>query len=667
MTTRPIFDTILIFYLDAVSKSKFQEFYKQTLHILNQLSEENDQAHHIVFKLEKLHSLGTNSNANYPQLFSGVYAYEFERFFHKTREPEEVFTPNTSSSSSAPKELDKAFVLLREDNAREPWLQDLAEFLDYETIGTTTYCYLNCKSNCHEKFYSYENYEVGGFYQQYMVETGNRLPVKYNYPAATYCEATWRPKVKEKQCSTCKKNFNIFIPNRPTWSGNQPMMASVLNWWKVILKQTTNHSKKRFGTAIFEETHPREFFHEVDTVFSQFLSDLFFKDLSFYQLENTAMIIMSDHGIHFSPESRSPAGKVANKHPFGYVILPKEYVKKHPHEARNLMINANHRLVTSYDLRATIQYWMTGREWGIPTPKTTDIPLHHDHYPDHFHQKSRHHHYHRVLSEFTGPDHADSDHPTQRDKQLHARDGPDKLNPEHHHYENHEHQQHHAHHQTDHSKSDSFHPPNLNDEEKRINEMIRNKVFASHHGINIMTSSIPSNRTCVQAGIPRGFCGCNLFPCQGSTVKQVLTASNLGRKDVVDFMNKRISTPAPDTLHVCKPLELNEVILFYSEEDCLMKDDSIIINGYVTRLMRMISVKFIKIEKELISKENNKEWHLEDITMLSTYGNIWEECKKKLTNGQIQAIPQSSQQFCFCLNDHSWTSFITQEMSSLGI
>lgn len=56
-------------------------------------------------------------------------------------------------------------------------------------------------------------------------------------------------------------------------------------------------------------------------------------------------------------------GRMANKNPFGYILLPTQYVNDHPQEYQHLLRNSQ-QMITSYDLRSTVLYWMTGREWS---------------------------------------------------------------------------------------------------------------------------------------------------------------------------------------------------------------------------------------------------------------------------------------------------------------
>jgi hypothetical protein len=537
--SKPIFDTVLVLYLDAVSRLKFHQFYKNTLKVFQELNEHNPESSHIAIELEKLHSIGINSERNYPQFFSGVGSFDVGKFFHKQR------------GSSQKADITSA-------NAREPWLFDLAESQGYETIGTTSCCYNACENNCHEKFQDATSYEVGGVYQQYMSETGNRLPVSYNFPSAAYCEAAFRPNVLEKGCSSCGRSPITRVgksrPSRQLWGGNKLLMSYLLDWWKSALAQKS--SSKRFGALILEESHNIEFFEEYDIAFGSFLREILLGNgVKNYNLANSAIIVMSDHGLHYTAEFRTQTGKVANKQPFGYVLLPKKYMEEHKEEAHKIKHNAK-GLVSPYDLRATVQYWLTGRDWGARALKETN-----------------------------------SQSPVVQ------------------------------------------------------------KVFGSQHGFNLHTTDIPSERTCVDAGIPKEFCACDLLPCKGSV------RSTLGdrAKEVVNFINKRISASAPEATSICRPLEDDEVLLFYKEDECLRSEESIVINGFVTRKMLMISSTFVKT--------HSGKWILENVMTVSSYGKLWEACKSQLSPEVAAKIPQRDQQFCHCSVDNSWKSFASRTMT----
>lgn len=69
-------------------------------------------------------------------------------------------------------------------------------------------------------------------------------------------------------------------------------------------------------------------------------------------LNNTLLIVMSDHGHRFAPIRSSQQGKQEERMPFFSFVLPPWMEEKYPHLVQNLKINQN-RLVTPFDIHAT--------------------------------------------------------------------------------------------------------------------------------------------------------------------------------------------------------------------------------------------------------------------------------------------------------------------------
>ncbi|GFS48903.1 uncharacterized protein TNIN_22251 [Trichonephila inaurata madagascariensis] len=69
-------------------------------------------------------------------------------------------------------------------------------------------------------------------------------------------------------------------------------------------------------------------------------------------LNNTLLIVMSDHGHRFAPIRSSQQGKQEERMPFFSFVLPPWMEEKYPHLVRNLKINQD-RLVTPFDIHAT--------------------------------------------------------------------------------------------------------------------------------------------------------------------------------------------------------------------------------------------------------------------------------------------------------------------------
>ncbi len=279
--------------------------------------------------------------------------------------------------------------------------------------------------------------------------------------------------------------------------------------------------------------------------------------------------------------------------------------------------NVESALITSYDIRATIQYLMTGREWGISSTSTPSLTKE------------------GILS--------DSDR-----------------------------------------------------------QRIRNSIYASKYGYNLLTTNIPLSRTCSDAGIPREYCGCNLFPCGtnrgsnkvGSKVSLYDTMKSNDRIDeVLKYINDKISsslhmdstttstitaqsttftttTATPSAvsaaavikdliLNLCKPLQRHEILLFYDESNCLSNNDNmIVLNGIITRKMKTISVTYIKDDKG--------EWYLESVVTTAGYEDVWQQCDATLrAKGYIpeEVMTEEMHQFCHCVEDDTWKAWFTSVMT----
>lgn len=105
-------------------------------------------------------------------------------------------------------------------------------------------------------------------------------------------------------------------------------------------------------------------------------------------LDRTILIFMSDHGYRWGALPKTHQGHLEERLPFLFVKLPKGFAERHPEYVSNLEINS-HRLVTTYDLHATLSHLLSlppsndTRSVSLfrPIPKTrtcdsADIPPH---------------------------------------------------------------------------------------------------------------------------------------------------------------------------------------------------------------------------------------------------------------------------------------------------
>lgn len=84
------------------------------------------------------------------------------------------------------------------------------------------------------------------------------------------------------------------------------------------------------------------------------LSKLFHNNL----LDNTIMVLFSDHGIRFGKMRETISGRIEERLPFVYIHLPNSSLNEFRH--KNLIINA-HRLTTPFDLHATLKHIIAGK------------------------------------------------------------------------------------------------------------------------------------------------------------------------------------------------------------------------------------------------------------------------------------------------------------------
>lgn len=88
-----------------------------------------------------------------------------------------------------------------------------------------------------------------------------------------------------------------------------------------------------------------------DEPVTQWIRDL--KDSSL--LDNTILVVMSDHGHRFSFTRSTLQGKYEERLPFFSIIVPESFKKRFPKSYQALQINAMDRLTTPFDVHETLR------------------------------------------------------------------------------------------------------------------------------------------------------------------------------------------------------------------------------------------------------------------------------------------------------------------------
>jgi hypothetical protein len=65
------------------------------------------------------------------------------------------------------------------------------------------------------------------------------------------------------------------------------------------------------------------------------------------------------------------------------------------------------------------------------------------------------------------------------------------------------------------------------------------------------------------------------------------------RKAIAKFMNDKIADTNPEALAVCKPILESEIIFTPGFDDCLANSQVVVMNAFVQRQMRVISITFL--------------------------------------------------------------------------
>jgi arylsulfatase A-like enzyme len=71
-------------------------------------------------------------------------------------------------------------------------------------------------------------------------------------------------------------------------------------------------------------------------------------------LNNTALFILGDHGTRFGTIIRTKQGKLENRLPALYIVLPPWFKVKYPIAWKNLCNSNRDKLVSSFDIHRTL-------------------------------------------------------------------------------------------------------------------------------------------------------------------------------------------------------------------------------------------------------------------------------------------------------------------------
>ncbi|KAM3964778.1 uncharacterized protein ACR2FA_001169 [Aphomia sociella] len=141
-----------------------------------------------------------------------------------------------------------------------------------------------------------------------------------------------------------KKDYNTYI-----CMGSQHFYKVLLDYIEALT--TTLKSSKLFG-FFWEVTMSHDYLNYpmlMDSSYENFLKNL---DESQY-LDDTILIILSDHGIRWGDIRYTKQGRLEERLPFVHILVPPSFEENYNNAYHNLKVNSR-RLTTPFDMHATL-------------------------------------------------------------------------------------------------------------------------------------------------------------------------------------------------------------------------------------------------------------------------------------------------------------------------
>ena len=137
----------------------------------------------------------------------------------------------------------------------------------------------------------------------------------------------------------------------PYCLGSVPRHVNMLNWILELYKVYPSRPKFSF---LFHSELSHDGFGELGAADLDLKAFLEYMEQSGH-LDNTLLILMSDHGARYQKMRATTQGKYEERMPYFSFRFPKWFEKTYPHAMRNLRINSQ-RLTSPYDIHETLRH-----------------------------------------------------------------------------------------------------------------------------------------------------------------------------------------------------------------------------------------------------------------------------------------------------------------------
>lgn len=134
--------------------------------------------------------------------------------------------------------------------------------------------------------------------------------------------------------------------------GSRPTFQVLFDHFEKFMSTMAEHPEQRYFSLFWQTSYSHDLLNIpniVDKEFARLLREM----IATKELENTFLVLMSDHGIRWGEFRNTYQGMMEERQPFLYIIPPTSFAAKYPSAMRNLVQNRR-KLTTHFDLYETL-------------------------------------------------------------------------------------------------------------------------------------------------------------------------------------------------------------------------------------------------------------------------------------------------------------------------
>lgn len=134
--------------------------------------------------------------------------------------------------------------------------------------------------------------------------------------------------------------------------GSRRTFQVLFDQFEKFMSTMAEHPERPYFSLFWQTSYSHDLLNVpavVDKEFSRLLRQL----IATNALENTFLVLMSDHGIRWGEFRNTYQGMMEERQPFLYIVPPPSFATKYPSAMRNLVRN-RHKLTTHFDLYETL-------------------------------------------------------------------------------------------------------------------------------------------------------------------------------------------------------------------------------------------------------------------------------------------------------------------------